>query len=115
MLTFQLYTMDPANFKDSEDPRSRGRHWADEAEALLENINSPSLPLLQGLYSLFVYEGNLGLGTKSVHYFLRSMDVYKSLNDVKALQHREGMDEARLQRERQATSWCMWGVYCCEW
>ena len=107
--------MDPVTFKYSEDSNSRGRRWADEAEVLLEKISRPSISLLQGLYALFVYEGNIGTGTSSVDYFLRSMDVYKSLNETYSLQRREGENEARLQRERQAISWCMWGFYCCEW
>jgi len=78
-------------------------------------MDRPSLPLLQGLYALFVYEGLLGTGTKSVHYFLRSMDVYKALNSMDALQQSERVDKARRQREKPATSWCMWGFYCCEW
>jgi hypothetical protein len=81
----------------------------------LEKIDKPSLPLLQGLYSLFVYEGVIGEGTKAVKYFLRSMDVYKVLNDTWTTQQRGGADDARLERERQAISWCLWGFYCCEW
>ena len=107
--------MDPATFKDPEDSKSRGRLWADEAEALLGKTERPSLPLLQGLYALFVYEGNLGSGSRSVDYFLRSIDVYKALNVANMLQSTTGVNEARLQHEWQATSWCMWGFYCCEW
>ncbi|KAF4991467.1 hypothetical protein FDECE_14037 [Fusarium decemcellulare] len=110
-----LFAPDPIIFTDPQDSTTRGRRWAEEAEALLEDIDKPSLPLLQGLYSLFVYEGAIGSGTKSVHYFLRSMDVYKELNDAIAVQPREDADKARLERERLATSWCMWGFYCCEW
>ena len=102
-------------FKYSEDSNSRGRRWADEAEILLGKISRPSISLLQGLYALFVYEGNIGTGTRSVNYFLRSIDVYKALNEMCSLQQREGKNEARLQQERLAISWCMWGFYCCEW
>ncbi|EWZ78317.1 hypothetical protein FOWG_17403 [Fusarium oxysporum f. sp. lycopersici MN25] len=110
-----LYTLDPVFFKEPQDSSTRGRRWADEAETLLEKIDKPSIPLLQGLYSLFVYEGVIGNGTKSVNYFLRSMNVYKDLNDAWTVQPRQGADDARLERERQAISWCLWGFYCCEW
>ncbi|XEV04549.1 hypothetical protein FSHL1_009836 [Fusarium sambucinum] len=110
-----LYTPDPAFFKEPQDSSTRGRRWAEEAETLLEKIETPSIPLLQGLYSLFVYEGVIGEGTKSVKYFLRSMDVYKELNDTWTTQRHGGADDARLERERQAISWCLWGFYCCEW
>lgn len=75
------------------------------------------MSLLQGLYCLFVYEGNVGNGTKSVHYFHRAMEAYRSLNDnlYQLLHHREGMTEARFRNEERAMSWCMWGFYCCEW
>ncbi|KAH7127423.1 fungal-specific transcription factor [Dactylonectria macrodidyma] len=111
-----LYTMDPITFKDSGDSSSRGRLWADEAESLLKESDKPSITLLQGLYCLFVYEGNIGIGTKALKHFLRSMDVYKALNNsLDELQYPGAADEERIQREKQAISWCMWGVYCCEW
>ncbi|CEI60173.1 unnamed protein product [Fusarium venenatum] len=110
-----LYTLDPAFFKEPQDSSTRGRRWADEAETLLQKIETPSIPLLQGLYSLFVYEGVIGEGTKSVNYFLRAMDVYKELNDTWTMHRHGGADDARLDRERHAISWCLWGFYCCEW
>ncbi|KAF5023005.1 hypothetical protein F66182_4963 [Fusarium sp. NRRL 66182] len=102
-------------FKEPQDSSTRGRRWADEAETLLDMISKPSIPLLQGLYALFVYEGVIGKGTKSVNYFLRSMDVYRELNEAWIMQPPQSTDDARLERERQAISWCLWGFYCCEW
>ncbi|KAG7404013.1 Nitrogen assimilation transcription factor nit-4 [Fusarium oxysporum f. sp. rapae] len=111
-----LYTLDPVTFKDPQDSKSRGRRWADEAEAHLESIDRPSIPLLQGLYALFAYEGNIGNGTKPVAYFMRCIDVYKALNDPVTLEtHHKCVDETRLERMKQATSWCLWGFYCVEW
>ena len=109
--------MDPTTFKDPRDPTTRGRRWADEAHALLAKIepSKASFPLLQGLICMFVYEGDLGAGTAAIPCFMRAMDVYKTLNEQEFSLHRAGVDEARVQRERQATSWCMWGFYCCEW
>ncbi|KAH7014447.1 nitrate assimilation regulatory protein nirA [Microdochium trichocladiopsis] len=111
-----LYTREPLTFKYLGDKQSRGRRWADEAEELLREISRPSIPLLQGLLAMFVYEGNLGSGEKSLPYFMRAMDVYRALNVVNPLpQRRHDVAQARLERERQAISWCMWGFYCCEW
>ena len=107
--------MNTVTFTDPGDSKTRGRLWAEEAEVLLEKITRPSLPLLQGLWALFCYEGVIGSGTKSVQYFMRGLDVYRSLIDIDQPQGDSSKDEARLRREIQATSWCLWGFYCCEW
>lgn len=114
-LTYQIHTLNPITFKDQDDNKSRGRQWADEAERLLEDLTKPSMAMLQGIYALFIYEGNLGVGTKSVQYFMRAMEVYKALNEDVALQRPATVDPSRLERERQATAWCLWGFYCVEW
>lgn len=64
---------------------------------------------------MFVYEGNLGSGGKALPYLMRAMDVYRKLNVENGPPRRHGAAQARLDRERQAFSWCMWGFYCCEW
>ncbi|KAH8646316.1 fungal-specific transcription factor [Xylariales sp. PMI_506] len=111
-----LYTLNPITFKDPMDSMSRGRLWADEAERLLAEIDKPSIPLLQGLHSLFVYEGDLGIGSKALEYFQRGVIVYAALNnELDILPHHEMDGGARRQQEKQAISWCMWGYYCCEW
>lgn len=107
--------MDPATLKDVNVSTSRGRIWADEAIALLEQNPAPSLPLLQGLYCLFVYEGNIGSGERSVHYWRRAMQVYQSLNEHPYKVSDKRKNAKRLEQERHAISWCMWGFYCCEW
>lgn len=71
--------------------------------------------MLQGIYALFIYEGNIGEGTKSVQYFMRATEVYKALNENDVPQRPVTVDESRLQRERQARGWCLWGFYCLEW
>lgn len=111
----QLYTMDPTTFADPGNSATRGRRWADEAVALLAEIDQPSIPLIQGLLALFVYEGNLGQGAKALPYLMRAEEVYGALNKEETLRSRAGVEEARAQRERQAVCWCMWGFYCCEW
>ncbi|KAK7908706.1 hypothetical protein PG985_016009 [Apiospora marii] len=97
-----LYTMDPTTFKDPGNSMTRGQRWADEASALLAEIDKPSIPLIQGLLALFVYEGNLGQGAKALPYLMRAEEVYGALNKEKTLRSRAGVDEARAQRERQA-------------
>lgn len=73
--------------------------------------------LLQGLYALFLYEGYIGSGSKAYQYFMRPIEVYNALNQTYThpLQRRKGVDKARLLRDGQATSWCLWGFYCAEW
>ncbi|KAK2590141.1 hypothetical protein QQS21_012182 [Conoideocrella luteorostrata] len=112
-----IYTMNIATFQDLRYPVTRGRRWVDEADTLLAQIDveQHSFPLLQGLLALFCYEGNLGLGSKALPYYVRAMDVYKALNYRGTPHHRADMDDSRAQRERLAASWCIWGFYCCEW
>src|ERR1700753_1989987 len=100
MLTNQLYALEPATFAVPGDPKTRGRRFADEAERILEQeSNLPSITLIQGIYALFVYEGNLGKGSKSVDYFLRSINMFNALNNGNLLQPRgDIVDEVRLQR-----------------
>ncbi|KXJ90100.1 nitrate assimilation regulatory protein nirA [Microdochium bolleyi] len=110
-----LYTREPMTFKYLGDEHSRGARWADEAEEALRENSHPSITLMQGLLAMFVYEGNLGSGEKALPYFMRAMDVYRALNIANAQPQRPGVAPERLEREKQAISWCMWGFYCCEW
>lgn len=116
-LTMQLSTTERSTYSDSEDSKSRGRRFADEAERHFEDEkDQPSIPLLQGQFAMFVYEGNLGSGAKSVDYFMRAMKTYAALNNADFLDiHGQGKSERRLQREREGLSWVMWGLYCTEW
>ncbi|KAM3549913.1 hypothetical protein ARSEF4850_008606 [Beauveria asiatica] len=111
-----LYSMDPATYKDPADPRTRGRLWAEEAELHLQNCSRPSIALMQGLFIFLVYEGSLGDGTRTLQYLTRCMDVYRILND-RNMDELAGdrVPESRRRLEREAFSWCMWGMYCLEW
>ncbi|KAH8176730.1 nitrate assimilation regulatory protein nirA [Sarocladium implicatum] len=111
----QLYTHDPATFKTAENSLSRGRLWADEAELLLQEATQPSITMLQGIYILFIYEGNFGLGTKAIQYFHRAIAVFRELNDERVLQTYSAAGDPRSRRVMQAMSWCLWGIYCLEW
>jgi hypothetical protein len=116
-LICQLYTLEPETYSVPQDPTTRGRRFADEAESILQRENGqPSVPMFQGLFAMFCYEGNLGEGTKSIKYFSQAMDIYKELNHTEILQAPTGAtDKARLQSERHALSWSMWGLYVTEW
>lgn len=70
---------------------------------------------MQGLFALFVYEGNLGSGAKAIEHFFHAIKVYADLNDGDCFSRPRTASGPRLQREREAVSWCMWGFYCCEW
>jgi hypothetical protein len=100
-----------------QDTKSRGRRFAEEAEALLEQeMKQPSITLLQGLYALFAYEGNLGSGRKSVDYFSRAIAMFDALNATNLQQrHLAGADDVRMRKEHEATSWVLWGLYVAEW
>lgn len=94
--------------------------FAEEAEKLLEEEeHRPSIPLLQGQFAMFVYEGNVDGGSKSIDYFMRMVETYEALNDVDVLtpqiHGKEEKSNERLQREMEGLSWIMWGVYCVEW
>ena len=65
---------------------------------------------------MFCYEGNFGDGVKSVEYLKRAFDTYNALNHAEMLRPPVGAaDHARIQRERHALSWSMWGFYIVEW
>lgn len=110
-----LYSMDPRTYKDPEDPTTRGRLWAEEAELLLQSCSEPSVTVMQGLYALFVYEANLGNGSKSLEFFIRCMAMYNIFNESTNYETAGVVYDSRLRREKEATSWCMWGLYCYEW
>lgn len=99
-----------------EDATTRGRQFADAAVvALQKESEKPSIPLYQGLFAMFCYEGNLGGGQKAVSYFLQALEAYKALNNHTILQHNALIDPARMKHERHAISWCLWGYYVTEW
>jgi len=76
----------------------------------------PSVPLMQGEFAMFAYEGNLGSGATSVDYFMRAMKTYAALNNADFFNNQDWTKSAlRLQHERYAMSWVMWGFYCTEW
>lgn len=113
----QLLSTEHETFFDPGDSATRGRRFAEEAEKYFEKEkDQPSIPLLQGQFAMFVYEGNVGAGSKSIDYLMRAMKTYETLNDIKFLDPKvQGKSEARLQGEKEGLSWVMWGLYCAEW
>ncbi|KAM3534808.1 hypothetical protein MY4038_001889 [Beauveria bassiana] len=111
-----LYSMDPATYKDPADPKTRGRQWAEEARLHLQNCNRPSIALMQGLYVMLIYEASLSDGARTLQYLTQCMDVYRILNDGNMNELADDtVPESRRKLEREAFSWCMWGMYCTEW
>lgn len=94
--------------------------FAAEAERHLDKeMHHPSIPLLQGQFAMFVYQGNLDGGSKSIDYFMHMIATYEDLNNDDLLDpqnhgNKEKSDE-RLQKEMEGASWVMWGIYCVEW
>ncbi len=109
--------MESETYLETKDPSTRGRQFAEEAEITLQQeVDTPSIPLYQGLWAMFCYEGNLGGGQKAVDYLLMALETYKAVNHTSVLQAQgTSIDEPRFQRERHAISWCMWGLYATEW
>ncbi|PMB68831.1 Nitrogen assimilation transcription factor nit-4 [Beauveria bassiana] len=111
-----LYSMDPATYKDPADPKTRGRLWAEEARLHLQNCTRPSIALMQGLYVMLIYEASLSDGARTLQYLTQCMDVYRILNDGNMNELADDtVPESRRKLEREAFSWCMWGMYCTEW
>ncbi|CAI6336051.1 unnamed protein product [Periconia digitata] len=109
-----LYALEPVTYAVPQDPSTRGRRFADEADAMLQSeYIEPSFALFQGLFAMFCYEGCVGEGKKSVNYLYQAIDIYKALNSVVRLP--PVSDETVSQRERHAISWSMWGFYIVEW
>lgn len=109
--------MDPILFADPNDPTTRGRAFAEEAEWHLDKEkNVPTIPLLQGLYAMHWYEGNLGSGSKSIEYLQGAINTFEELNTPTFLESQaDERDGLRLFRESEGLSWTMWGMYCAEW
>lgn len=113
-----LYSMDPSTFAVHDDPKTRGRRFAEEAERHLEKEKStPSITLLQGLHAMFCYEGNLGSsGLTSIGYYNEAIETFKALNNPEFIpSQNEGKSDSRLQKELEGMSWVMWGYYITEW
>ncbi|KAF2850428.1 hypothetical protein T440DRAFT_396867, partial [Plenodomus tracheiphilus IPT5] len=112
-----LFTTNTTAFTMSEDPKTRGRQFAEEAERHYAREKLlPSIPLLQGQFAMFCYEGCLDSGTKSIGYYSGMIQTYKLLNNHEILAARDAdKSKERIRREREALSWVMWGTYCTEW
>lgn len=112
-----MFTTNHTTYTDPADSRSRGRQFAEEAKRHYEKEkDQPCIPLMQGQFSMFVYEETIGSGSKSMEFLMSTFDTHRALNNVAFLNPPlDGKSEERLQREREGLSWAMWGLYCSEW
>ncbi|KAJ4992891.1 hypothetical protein SVAN01_01595 [Stagonosporopsis vannaccii] len=112
-----LLTTEHETFSESGDHGTRGQKFAKEAQRHFEKEkHQPSIPLLQGQFAMFAYEGNLDGGVKAIDYFMGTVETYEALNNSDFLDRESTReDEGRLQREMEGLSWIMWGFYCTEW
>jgi hypothetical protein len=103
--------------KVPDEVETRGRRFADEAyEHYEKEKGHASLTRLQGEFAMFLYEGILGSGKQSVYFFLNTMKTFAALNNVDSMTpHSLNKSPMRIAREKEAFSWCMWGLYCVEW
>jgi hypothetical protein len=116
-LIVQLCTTEDAALSDPSDHRTRGRKFAEEAERhFKDEKNRPSIPLLQGQFAMFLYEGNVDGGSSSIDYFMGTVKTYEALNVPESLGSRDPeISATRKRKEQEGLSWIMWGVYCAEW
>ena len=116
-LIVQLCTTEDAALSDSSDYRTRGRKFAEEAERHFKDEKKrPSIPLLQGQFAMFLYEGNADGGSSSIDYFMRTVKTYEALNVPESLRSQDPeISATRKQKEEEGLSWILWGVYCAEW
>ena len=115
-LIVQICTTEDAALSDSSDYRTKGRKFAEEAERhFKDEKDRPSIPLLQGQFAMFLYEGNAG-GSSSIDYFMGTVKTYEDLNVPESLRFRDPeISATRKQMEEEGLSWILWGVYCAEW
>lgn len=116
-LTSQLFTSEDAAFSEPGNYMTRGRQFAEEAEQhAAREKNSPSIPLLQGQFAMFVFEGNVHGGSKSMAYFKRTVETYEALTNNGSFERQSfGKTDARGRKEEEGLSWVTWGVYCAAW
>ncbi|KAF5609878.1 pathway-specific regulatory nit-4 [Fusarium subglutinans] len=112
-----LYTTNPITFSIPDELSTRGQIFAQEAvQCLKEEDTRPSLPVVQGLALMYVYEGALGDGETALKFqnlmqsrymALRLDDIYRSTDTAIA--------GSRQRAEAHALSWIQWGFYVWDW
>lgn len=92
----------------------QGRAFADESHRLLEySLNTPFLPLLQGVAVLWQYETNVGntaLASGLLEKLLQLHDT-TGFDHVDAFLHTT-VESDRAIRARHAIMFTAWGFYC---
>ncbi|KAK2468206.1 hypothetical protein H9L39_19852 [Fusarium oxysporum f. sp. albedinis] len=110
-----LYTKNQATFHVLGDLNSRGKAFAIEAvrQLALEDTG-PSLPVVQGLALMRIYEGALGSGVTALGYHSRMQARYLALR-LEEIPRSADITIAgvRQRTEAHALSWIAWGF--CIW
>ncbi|KAF9766187.1 hypothetical protein IL306_001433 [Fusarium sp. DS 682] len=112
-----LYSTNPITFSIPDELSTRGRIFAQEAIRCLKiEDKRPSLPVVQGLALMYVYQGALGDGDTALEFHnlmqsrymaLRLDDIYRSTDTAIA--------GSRQRAEAHALSWIQWGFYVWDW
>ncbi|KAI5460641.1 hypothetical protein BGZ63DRAFT_488630 [Mariannaea sp. PMI_226] len=111
-----LYISQGASQRQLSDFRSRGRSFADEALRMLEQERfNTSIPLVQGLALLWIYEANFGdegRGAVLLSDFYRVHEAIGASN----VESPENLDmfDFGSRMEWQAISFVSWGFFCLE-
>ncbi|CAG1963325.1 unnamed protein product [Fusarium graminearum] len=111
LLNFQLYIKTQATFHLPGDLNSRGKAFAIEAGHLLAlEDTEPSLPVVQGLALMHIYEGALGSGVMALSYYSLMQARYLALR-LDEIPHSTDVTIAGFQQrtEAHALSCIAWG------
>ncbi|GKU23077.1 unnamed protein product [Fusarium langsethiae] len=110
-----LYTKNQATFHVPGDLKSRGKAFAVEAGRLLAlEDTGPSLPVVQGLALMHIYEGALGSRVTALSYHSLMQARYLALRLDEIPRSAEVTIAGLRQRtEAHALSWIAWGF--CIW
>ncbi|KAL2139972.1 hypothetical protein VTI28DRAFT_4449 [Corynascus sepedonium] len=112
-----MYTTNEETFLELGNHLTRGAAFAKEAARLLPlEYETPSLPLVQGLAALVVYEACLGNLSTTLDYMNRFYESYRKL-DMDLCNGKWQTDILGPRRDKisQALSYIHWGFYIYEW
>ncbi|KAM5357655.1 hypothetical protein ACJZ2D_016043 [Fusarium nematophilum] len=116
-----LFMSQGASSRQCGDLRSRGRMFADEALRMLRDEQQrPSIPLLQGLIVLWIYEVNYGVKAKAealldqFYYFHNVLGLSDLAMPAVDCAIPSQTSTSHLINEGQVLSYIVWGFFCLE-
>lgn len=107
----------PGAFKFAGDLKSRGHHFAEEAERLIraEDLNTPSITTMQAIWITMWFRGAAGQRVLCSEFAERFYWMYDQLNLSQDFQRpREYEYDPKARQYWRAISETIWGFYCQE-